>query len=540
MSYTALYRKFRPNVFSGIVGQEHIVKTLKNQMKSGRVSHAYLFCGTRGTGKTSTAKIFARAINCLHPTEDGEPCNSCAICQAILAGRSVNVIEIDAASNNSVDNIREIREEVKYAPTEGIYKVYIIDEVHMLSNSAFNALLKTLEEPPEHVIFILATTDPQKIPATILSRCQRFDFRRITAADIAHTLTGYLAEEGFSATPDAIQYVAQLGDGSLRDALSLLDQCLAFYSGEEITLQKVQDVMGAVDNSVFFDMTDALGARDAGHAMALIEDMLLAGRDIKQFLSEMLVHLRNLLVTASVKQSARILDLSEEQSARLQAQAQRFSPAEVSHWIRCFSALQQDMKYAANARILLEVEVMRLCSDWAEADLEAISARLSGLERQVAEGVRVAVQQVPSAQTISPTSQTEKPKPKKRPPLLAEDQKQLQQDWNKFRSQISDTILRSQLSEVEIGFKEDDAVYLVCAYGALGDMLERKLDTLQTELEQLCGKSLTLKIIDKAAYTQWREATYGTSEEAQEENTPPDPEWESIMAGYLPEADIEP
>lgn len=540
MSYTALYRKFRPNVFSGIVGQEHIVKTLKNQMKSGRVSHAYLFCGTRGTGKTSTAKIFARAINCLHPTEDGEPCNSCAICQAILAGRSVNVIEIDAASNNSVDNIREIREEVKYAPTEGIYKVYIIDEVHMLSNSAFNALLKTLEEPPEHVIFILATTDPQKIPATILSRCQRFDFRRITAADIAHTLTGYLAEEGFSATPDAIQYVAQLGDGSLRDALSLLDQCLAFYSGEEITLQKVQDVMGAVDNSVFFDMTDALGARDAGQAMALIEDMLLAGRDIKQFLSEMLVHLRNLLVTASVKQSARILDLSEEQSARLQAQAQRFSPAEVSHWIRCFSALQQDMKYAANARILLEVEVMRLCSDWADADLEAISARLSGLERQVAEGVRVAVQQVPSAQTISPMSQTEKPKPKKRPPLLAEDQKQLQQDWNKFRSQISDTILRSQLSEVEIGFKEDDAVYLVCAYGALGDMLERKLDTLQTELEQLCGKSLTLKIIDKAAYTQWREATYGTSEEAQEENTLPDPEWESIMAGYLPEADIEP
>lgn len=538
MSYTALYRKFRPNVFAGIVGQEHIVKTLKNQMKSGRVSHAYLFCGTRGTGKTSTAKIFARAINCLHPTPEGEPCNTCEICQAILAGRSVNVMEIDAASNNSVDNIREIREEVKYAPTEGIYKVYIIDEVHMLSNSAFNALLKTLEEPPEHVIFILATTDPQKVPATILSRCQRFDFRRITAADIAQTLTGYLAEEGFVATPDAIQYVAQLGDGSLRDALSLLDQCLAFYSGEEITLQKVQDVMGAVDNSVFFDMTDALGARDAGQAMVFIEDMLLSGRDIKQFLNEMLVHLRNLLVTASVTQATRILDLSAEQSARLQAQAQRFSPAEISHWIRCFSALQQDMKYAANARILLEVEVMRLCSDWAEADLEAISARLSGLERKVAEGV--AVRQAQPIQTVSTMPQTEKNKPKKRPPFLAEDQKQLQKDWNKLRSQISDTILRSQLNEVEIGFKEDDAVYLVCAYGALGDMLERKLDILQTELEQLCGKSLTLKIIDKAAYTQWREATYGTSEEAQEENIPPDPEWESIMSGYFPEADIEP
>ena len=258
MSYTALYRKYRPNVFSGVVGQDPIVKTLKNQMKTGRVSHAYLFCGTRGTGKTSTAKIFARAINCLHPTAEGEPCNQCRLCQEILAGRSVNVMEIDAASNNSVDNIREIREEVKYPPTEGVYKVYIIDEVHMLSNSAFNALLKTLEEPPAHVVFILATTDPQKVPPTILSRCQRFDFRRITAEDIAHTLMRYLAEEGLSATEDAVRYVAQLADGSLRDSLSILDQCLAFYSGEEVTLEKVQDVVGAVDQTVFFDMVDAL------------------------------------------------------------------------------------------------------------------------------------------------------------------------------------------------------------------------------------------------------------------------------------------
>ena len=391
MSYTALYRKFRPNVFAGVVGQDHIVKTLKNQMKTGRVSHAYLFCGTRGTGKTSTAKIFARAINCLHPTEDGEPCNECKVCQDILAGRSVNVMEIDAASNNSVDNIREIREEVKYPPTEGTFKVYIIDEVHMLSNSAFNALLKTLEEPPAHVIFILATTDPQKVPATILSRCQRFDFRRITADDIAHTLMKYLNEEGLAATEDALRYVAQLADGSLRDSLSILDQCLAFYSGEEVTLEKVQDVVGAVDKTVFFDMTEALKRKDAAKAMELVEEMLLAGRDVKQFVTELLVHLRNLLVTCTVPDNARILDLSAENAARLQQQAKGLSPAELTYWIGRFSGLQNDMKYASNERILLEVEILRLCSTWADTDLTALAARLAGLERKVAEGVTVTV-----------------------------------------------------------------------------------------------------------------------------------------------------
>ena len=270
MAYTALYRKFRPQTFESVIGQEHIVRTLKNQMKTGRVSHAYLFCGTRGTGKTSTAKIFARAINCTNPTADGEPCNECAVCKDILAGRSVNVIEIDAASNNGVDNIREIREEVKYPPTQGKYKVYIIDEVHMLSAAAFNALLKTLEEPPAHVIFILATTDPQKVPATILSRVQRFDFRRITTETIAQTLMGYLKEEGQQATPEAVRYVAHLGDGSMRDSLSILDQCLAFFSGEEVTLEKVLDIMGAVDQTIFFEMTDALAKRDAKEAMLLV------------------------------------------------------------------------------------------------------------------------------------------------------------------------------------------------------------------------------------------------------------------------------
>lgn len=529
MSYTALYRKFRPQVFRDVVGQEHIVRTLQNQIRTGHISHAYLFCGTRGTGKTSTAKIFARAINCLSPTEEGEPCNECQFCTDILSGRSVNVIEIDAASNNSVENIREIREEVKYPPTEGTYKVYIIDEVHMLSGSAFNALLKTLEEPPAHVIFILATTDPQKIPATILSRCQRFDFRRITTEDITHTLMGYLEEEGQQATEEAVRYVAQLADGSLRDSLSILDQCLAFYSGEEVTLEKVQDVVGAVDPSVFFDMTEALATKNATKAMELIQDMLLAGRDVKQFLSEFLGHLRNLLITASVPNPEKILDISTDYLERLQHQTQAVSAEEITFWMRRFSALQSDIRYAANERILLEVEVLRLCSVWAEQDLTALAARLSGLERKVAEGVAVTVQ------TAAPTdAPKEKPKPKRKPPALEEDKKKLQEQWHTIRSSFKDPILRSKLSQVEIGFKEDEFVYLVCAYDALEDMLVKYLDEIGAEMEKVIGKSFSLQVTGRDSYDIWRKAAYGDEEEAGE-----DADWDSLMSGIFPEADFE-
>ena len=237
MSYTALYRKFRPDNFEDVKGQDHIVTTLTNQINANRIGHAYLFCGTRGTGKTTVAKILAKAVNCEHPV-NGSPCNECEMCKAIQAGTSMNVIEIDAASNNGVDNIREIREEVTYRPTEGRYKVYIIDEVHMLSTGAFNALLKTLEEPPSYVIFILATTEAHKIPITILSRCQRYDFHRISIDTIAARLSELLKAEGVEAEEKAIRYVAKAGDGSMRDALSLLDQCIAFYLGQTLTYEK--------------------------------------------------------------------------------------------------------------------------------------------------------------------------------------------------------------------------------------------------------------------------------------------------------------
>ena len=256
MGYTALYRKWRPSTFDEVRGQDHIVTTLKNQIASGRIGHAYLFCGTRGTGKTSIAKIFARAVNCENP-HNGNPCGECAACRAIATGASMNVVEIDAASNNGVDNIRQIRDEVEYSPADGKYRVYIIDEVHMLSTGAFNALLKTLEEPPSYVIFILATTEAHKIPITVLSRCQRYDFRRIDG----ETITGHLRQmadaEGIDVEDQALRYVAKKGDGSLRDSISLFDQCVAFYYGEKLTFERVLDVLGAVKGKG--DLTPFIG-----------------------------------------------------------------------------------------------------------------------------------------------------------------------------------------------------------------------------------------------------------------------------------------
>ena len=316
MSYTALYRKFRPQEFEDVKGQEHIVTTLKNQIKADRIGHAYLFCGTRGTGKTTIAKIFAKAVNCQHP-EDGSPCGNCPSCKAIAAGSSMNVIEIDAASNNGVDNIREIREEVAYSPAEGKYKVYIIDEVHMLSIGAFNALLKTLEEPPSYVIFILATTEAHKIPVTILSRCQRYDFRRISIGTISGRLTELMEREQVIVEPKAIRYIAKAADGSMRDALSLLDQCIAFYLGQELTYDRVLNVLGAVDTEVFSKMLRQIMAKDISGVIARLEELIIEGREPGQFVMDFTWYLRNLLLLQSSDNMEDVLDISSENLALL-------------------------------------------------------------------------------------------------------------------------------------------------------------------------------------------------------------------------------
>ena len=311
MSYTALYRKWRPVSFEDVKGQDPIVQTLKNQITSERIGHAYLFCGTRGTGKTSIAKIYARAVNCEHPV-DGSPCNQCPSCKSILAGTSMNVVEIDAASNNGVENIRDIREQVQYPPTEGKYRVYIIDEVHMLSIGAFNALLKTLEEPPSYVIFILATTEVHKIPITILSRCQRYDFKRISLETIAGRLRQLTEAEHIEVEDKALMYVAKAADGSLRDALSLLDQCVAFHYGKLLTYENVLDVLGAVDSGVFSSMFNAVIEGRTKDCITQLEEIVIQGRELGQFVTDFIWYLRNLLLVQSADDAEGLLDMSEE------------------------------------------------------------------------------------------------------------------------------------------------------------------------------------------------------------------------------------
>ena len=361
MAYQALYRKWRPAVFEDVYGQDAIVTTLKNQITSGRIGHAYLFCGTRGTGKTTLAKIFARAANCEHAAEHGgSPCNECPICRSILSENSMNVFEIDAASNNSVEDIRRIREEVAYPPTEGRYKVYIIDEVHMLSTSAFNALLKTLEEPPSYVIFILATTDPQKVPQTILSRCQRYDLKRIKSDVIAARLRELSGAEGRKVEDRAIDYIARTADGSMRDALSLLDRCFSFMTGQELSYKDTLEVLGASDTSVFSGLYRSLCSGDVEGALRAVSDTVAAGREIYQFTNDFIWYLRNVLLCMSTRDASDLLDASEENIGRLREDAALTDKTFLIEMMSRMAELSNRLRFARDKRTLLEVELIRL------------------------------------------------------------------------------------------------------------------------------------------------------------------------------------
>ena len=384
MSYTALYRKFRPDNFDDVKGQDHIVTTLTNQIKANRIGHAYLFCGTRGTGKTTVAKILAKAVNCEHPV-NGSPCNECAMCKAIQAGTAMNVIEIDAASNNGVDNIREIREEVAYRPTEGKYKVYIIDEVHMLSTGAFNALLKTLEEPPSYVIFILATTEAHKIPITILSRCQRYDFHRISIDTIAARLSELLTAEGVEAEEKAVRYVAKKGDGSMRDALSLLDQCISFYLGQVLTYDKVLDVLGAVDTEVFSRLLRKVLSGDVTGSIHVLEDLITGGRELGQFVSDFTWYMRNLLLVKTSENPEEAIDVSSENLKLLKEESGMSDVETLMRYIRIFSDLSNQIRFASQKRVLVEIALIKLCRPAMETNLDSVLDRLRVLEKQMEE-----------------------------------------------------------------------------------------------------------------------------------------------------------
>ena len=384
MAYTALYRKWRPAAFEDVRGQEHIVTTLKNQIKTGRIGHAYLFCGTRGTGKTTVAKILAKAVNCMNPS-DGSPCGECASCRAIAAGASMNVIEIDAASNNGVDNIRQIREEVEYSPAGGGYRVYIIDEVHMLTTGAFNALLKTLEEPPSYVIFILATTEANKIPITVLSRCQRYDFRRIDAGTITARLREMADAEGISAEDKALRYVAKKGDGSLRDAISLFDQCAAFYYGEELTFERVLDVLGAVENEVYSAFLRLLHQKAVGECLRRVEELLLRGKDLSQFVADFVWYLRGVLLAQTGDVPEELLDMGEEDRKRLMEDAVLLREETVMRYIRVLSETMNQMRYSTARRVLLEITLIRLTRPAMETNLDSVLQRLGELEEKTAQ-----------------------------------------------------------------------------------------------------------------------------------------------------------
>ncbi|NLP45459.1 MAG: DNA polymerase III subunit gamma/tau [Epulopiscium sp.] len=516
MSYKALYRKWRPQTFEDVIGQDHIIRTLKNQIDNHRIAHAYLFCGTRGTGKTSTAKIFAKTVNCLQPQE-GNPCNQCERCLDFQEGTSMNVIEIDAASNNGVDNIREIREEVKYSPAKGGYKVYIIDEVHMLSTGAFNALLKTLEEPPAHIIFILATTDPQKIPPTILSRCQRFDFRRVSMKDMTNQLKKYMKTEGVNIEDRALSYIASIADGSMRDSLSILDQCISFYFGEEITLEKVLQVLGAVDNRVYYDMTQSLIEQDTRQCIEWIQEVQMQGRDLTQFVLGLIQHFRNLLIVRATDHSEEILNLSKEETQKLQEQGKNIKGNTLLRYIRVFSELESQMKYASQKKILLEVAVMKLCQPMLDQSSDALLDRIQQLEKKLAQGIRVVAQSAPASSTAQGLTNNTTPSistnivsqaPPAKPKAVPQEVKKAVDHWNDFKLKFTGP-LGGLLKDVEAGYIEGDTYYLICPHHLLVGELEKRKHMIQEELEKTMGKSLNIKIVEFQQYQSQYQDVYG-------------------------------
>ncbi|SKA90857.1 DNA polymerase-3 subunit gamma/tau [Clostridium sp. USBA 49] len=384
MAYTALYREWRPKTFSDVVGQKHITTTLKNQIKNNRIAHAYLLCGTRGTGKTSTAKILAKAVNCLN-IQDGEPCNECESCKKINAGLSIDFVELDAASYRGIDKIRDIIDEVQYPPRESKYKVYIIDEVHMLTKEAVNAFLKTLEEPPSNVIFILATTDPQMLPITILSRCQRFDFTRIRPEDMFERLRKIVKENGVFADDRSLNLIAKMSDGAMRDALSILDQAISMGNGK-VEYDEVVNMLGLVTNENLFKLIDAIIERNVEKSMKIVDEVVFSGKDIYNFIKDLIIHLRNLMMVKISKNPEDVLDMSYENIENLKSQAQKIRIEEIMRDIRILQEAQEQSKWSKQSRIYLELAVIKLCKIEYDTSNEVILSRLNRLEENLKNG----------------------------------------------------------------------------------------------------------------------------------------------------------
>ena len=469
--HKALYRVYRPKNFSDVIGQEHIVRTLKNQIENNNVGHAYLFCGTRGTGKTSTAKIFSRAVNCTNLHND-EPCNECENCREILEDKTMDVVEIDAASNNSVDDIRELRENVKYSPAKAKYKVYIIDEVHMLSQGAFNALLKTLEEPPSYVIFILATTEPHKIPATILSRCQRFYFKRVTVKDISSRMRYICEKEGIEADEKALNLIARNSQGALRDALSILDQCISF-EGNKISYNDVIELLGSVNIEQLFDLAESVIKEDTRKSLQILNDFIIWGKDVRNLVNDLIDHFRNLMVCKISNDLDEIISLPEETIDLLKQQAETIDTNNLIRILNILSEAQDGMKISSNPRVLMEVTMMKIAQPMFDESKEALIKRIENLEQKIESG-NIKVNHISTNQTVdnfnennqqnNNTVEKQEDENIEYENLKGDDIKLVEKSWKKILQKMKEDknqVIRALLQDVDSFNISEDTLYII-------------------------------------------------------------------------------
>ena len=508
--HKALYRVYRPRTFEDVVGQEHIVKTLKNQIKNNNIGHAYLFSGTRGTGKTSTAKIFARAVNCLHPINEG-PCNECEICRDTLNDNIMDVVEIDAASNNSVDDIRELRESVKYTPSKAKYKVYIIDEVHMLSQGAFNALLKTLEEPPSYVIFILATTEPHKIPATILSRCQRFDFKRVSSKDIAARMAYICEKEDIEVEDKALNLIARNSQGALRDALSILDQCMSF-GNDKILYNDVIELLGTVNIDELFELSQAIIDENTKKSLQILNEFVIWGKDIRNLINDLIDHFRNIMVCKVSKDLDEIISLPEENINQLKEQAKTIDINSLIRILNILSETQDNMKSSSNTRILAEVTIMKIAQPMFDESKEALLKRIENLEKKRESGnIKVVsandmprgnVEEQEATKEIEPETENEEVTYEN---VKSEDVRLIESSWKKIIQKIKDDRrpnIYALLKEVESFNVNNNILYIIFNdnFSFARSRLSSKdtIEYVEKKIREVLNRSFNLQILLKS------------------------------------------
>ena len=510
--HKALYRVYRPKNFSDVIGQEHIVRTLKNQIENNNVGHAYLFCGTRGTGKTSTAKIFSRAVNCTNLHND-EPCNECENCREILEDKTMDVVEIDAASNNSVDDIRELRENVKYSPAKAKYKVYIIDEVHMLSQGAFNALLKTLEEPPSYVIFILATTEPHKIPATILSRCQRFDFKRVTVKDISSRMRYICEKEGIEADEKALNLIARNSQGALRDALSILDQCISF-EGNKISYNDVIELLGSVNIEQLFDLAESIIKEDTRKSLQILNDFIIWGKDVRNLVNDLIDHFRNLMVCKISNDLDELISLPEETIDLLKQQAETIDTNNLIRILNILSEAQDGMKISSNPRVLMEVTMMKIAQPMFDESKEALIKRIENLEQKIESG-NIKVNHISTNQTVdnfnennqqnNNTVEKQEDENIEYENLKGDDIKLVEKSWKKILQKMKEDknqVIRALLQDVDSFNISEDTLYIIFTdnYSFAKSRLDSPVTIQYVEkvIREVLNRSFSVKIALKS------------------------------------------